>query len=78
MNGILRAVVVLLAGGLVLVASPGVAHAYLDAGTGSMIIQVVIGAVAAALATLKVYWAQIKAALTGQKRAPDESGDESG
>jgi quinol-cytochrome oxidoreductase complex cytochrome b subunit len=35
-------------------------HAYLDPGTGSMIIQLVVGAIAAALFTLKLYWGRIK------------------
>ena len=37
------------------------AYAYLDPGTGSMIIQVIIGVVAGALVTLKVFWSKIKA-----------------
>ena len=36
------------------------AHAYLDPGTGSMIIQLVIGAVVAAGVTIKVYFQGIK------------------
>lgn len=39
---------------LVLFSSP--AHAYLDPGTGAMIVQLVIGAIAVAGVTLKVYW----------------------
>ncbi len=39
---------------LVLTAFP--AHAYLDPGTGSMIVQLVIGAIAVAGVTLKIYW----------------------
>ena len=38
---------------------PFPAHAYLDPGTGSMIIQMVVGAVAVAGVTLKVYWQKI-------------------
>ena len=63
---------------LLLIATPGPAQAYLDPGTGSMIIQVVIGAVAGALVTARLYWSQIKAKLTGRKPAPDEAGDEPG
>lgn len=36
------------------------AHAYLDPGTGSMILQAIIGAIAVAGATLSVYWAKAK------------------
>lgn len=35
------------------------AHAYLDPGTGSMIIQATIGACLAALYAIKVYWRKI-------------------
>ncbi len=36
------------------------AHAYLDPGTGSMILQVILGGVAAASVALKLYWQRIK------------------
>lgn len=39
-------------------ASP--AMAYLDPGTGSMILQLVLGGVAGALVILKLYWARLK------------------
>ena len=32
------------------------AHAYLDPGTGSIILQAIIGAIAAAATFLKIYW----------------------
>lgn len=32
------------------------AHAYLDPGTGSIIIQAVLGALAAGLVVIKIYW----------------------
>ncbi|MBO9591148.1 MAG: hypothetical protein J7557_20880 [Devosia sp.] len=36
------------------------AHAYLDPGTGSMLLQAIIGAVAVAGATLSMYWRQLR------------------
>ena len=36
------------------------AHAYLDPGTGSMIIQIVIAGTVGALFTIKTFWSQIK------------------
>ena len=45
---------------------PGTAHAYLDAGTGSMIIQVVIATIAGVAVTARLYWARIKAKLTNR------------
>ncbi len=43
------------------------AHAYLDPGTGSMLIQGIIGAVAAVGVTLKLYWHKIKLMISGRK-----------
>jgi hypothetical protein len=39
------------------------AHAYLDPGTGSMILQLVLGGVAGALVIGKLYWEKLKAIL---------------
>ncbi|MBT4907110.1 MAG: hypothetical protein HOM58_18940 [Rhodospirillaceae bacterium] len=36
------------------------AQAYLDPGTGSMILQGIIGAIAGALVVLRIYWTKIK------------------
>lgn len=36
------------------------AQAYLDPGTGSMILQGIIGAIAGALVVLRIYWARLK------------------
>jgi hypothetical protein len=36
------------------------AHAYLDPGTGSIIVQGVIGGIAAALVVVKLYWQKLK------------------
>jgi hypothetical protein len=38
----------------------GTVHAYLDPGTGSIALQLLIGGAVAALATLRTYWARIK------------------
>ena len=40
------------------------AHAYLDPGTGSMILQAIIGGIAVAGATLSVYWGKVKSMFT--------------
>jgi len=39
----------------------GTVQAYLDPGTGSMALQLLIAGVVGALATLRLYWARIKA-----------------
>ncbi len=38
---------------------PSSAFAYLDPGTGSIILQVLIGAIAAIVATAKLYWQKL-------------------
>ena len=50
------------------------AHAYLDPGTGSMLIQGIIGAIAAVGVTLKLYWHKIKLLFSGRS-AIDETSD---
>jgi hypothetical protein len=50
--------VALLAALLVPIASP--AQAYLDPGTGSMILQIILGGVAGLLVAGKLYWARLK------------------
>jgi hypothetical protein len=35
-------------------------HAYLDPGTGSIILQAILGFIAAAAATMSIYWAKFK------------------
>ena len=46
------------------------AHAYLDPGSGSLIIQGVIGAIAAVGVTMKLYWHKIKLKFSG-RNSPD-------
>ena len=43
------------------------AAAYLDPGTGSIIVQGAIAAIAAAAFTLKLYWYKVKSFFTGRK-----------
>lgn len=52
----------------------GPAWAYLDPGTGSMAIQILIGLVAGALVTLKLYWGKLKS-FFGGTRNPDSEED---
>ena len=44
-----------------IILSTGDAHAYLDPGTGSIVLQAIIGTVAAASAVVGLYWARLKA-----------------
>lgn len=43
-----------------LMMSPGVAYAYLDPGTGSMILQGILGGLAAIAVAGKIYWKRLK------------------
>ena len=51
----------------------GNVHAYLDPGTGSMAFQLLVGGLVAVLATLKIYWARLKA-FTVRKRNETDTG----
>lgn len=46
---------------LLLLALPGASHAYIDPGTGSLVIQGLIAGFAAAAVILRGYWYRIKA-----------------
>jgi hypothetical protein len=52
------------------------AFAYLDPGTGSMLLQVILGGVAAVAVAIKLFWYKIRAAVgLGKKsNAEDETG----
>jgi hypothetical protein len=59
---------------LVLATEP--AFAYLDPGTGSMLLQVILGGVAAVAVAIKLFWYKIRAAVGLGKKpsAEDETG----
>ena len=49
------------------------AEAYLDPGTGSMLLQVILGGVAAIGVAIKLYWHKLKAAFgMGKKERPED------
>lgn len=56
----------------VLVASTTWASAYLDPGTGSLVLQMVIAGALTAAASIKVFWAQLKDFF---RRAPKQKDD---
>jgi len=41
----------------------GSAHAYLDPGTGSMALQLMLGGIVGALAFIKLYWRKVKSVI---------------
>ena len=55
---------------------PATAFAYLDPGTGSMLLQVVLGGIAAVGVALKLFWYRIIAFLGFKKKPANE--DEAG
>lgn len=43
--------------------TPSVAYAYLDPGTGSIILQAILGFIAAAITSISIYWSKFKSFL---------------
>lgn len=66
-----------LLGLLIIGATTGTAHAYLDPGTGSMILQLLLGGVAGMAVVLKLYWHRVKA-LFGRRVAKDTALEDDG
>lgn len=64
-----------LLGVLIFLAMPSVAQAYLDPGTGSMILQMVVAGVMGGLFVAKGYWRRFVAFVTG--RTADEGNSSS-
>jgi membrane associated rhomboid family serine protease len=50
----------------------GSLQAYLDPGTGSIVLQLVLGGIVGAVAVLKTYWRRLKA-FTQERRDPDDT-----
>ncbi len=49
------------------------AFAYLDPGTGSMLLQVILGGVAAVAVAVKLYWHKLRAAFSmAKKKEPED------
>ena len=57
---------------ILITALPVTAFAYLDPGTGSMLMQVILGGIAAVAVALKLFWYRIIAFLGFKKKAPTE------
>ena len=51
-------------------------EAYLDPGTGSMLLQVILGGVAAIGVAIKLYWHKLRVAFgMGKKKKPEDDSD---
>lgn len=57
---------------LAMAIGPADAHAYLDPGTGSMVLQVIVGGVMASLFVIRRRWDQLKGYFRRRSRAADE------
>lgn len=58
----------------ILLVFPANALAYLDPGTGSMMFQMAVAAIFAALFTMKLYWQRVKGAMKRLfRKSPDAS-----
>jgi hypothetical protein len=57
--------------GIVLIAVP--AYAYLDAGTGSFVLQIAIASLLGAGIALRVFWAKIKSLFSSKKDEREEN-----
>ncbi len=58
-----------------LVMFPPSAHAYIDPGTGSYVLQIVIAGIAAGAFAIKMFWRRIRALFSGN-RAQEDSDQE--
>lgn len=56
--------------------SAGSAYAYLDPGTGSFFLQMLIGGIAGSLVAAKMYWSRVKAFFSHHDPSNVESKDE--
>lgn len=49
------------------------AHAYLDPGTGSILVQSLLAGIAGAAAVLSLYWQRLKTFFTNMRKPPDDT-----
>lgn len=57
---------------ILLVLFPGVSHAYLDPGSGSLIFQMIAAGAAGIAFTCKIFWYRIKTFFSSFRRSSDE------
>lgn len=59
---------------LATLAQSSAAHAYIDPGAGSMLLQAAVGAVAGGMFVLRTYWARVTAFFDGGAKTSPETG----
>lgn len=57
---------------LCLLLTTGTSHAYLDPGTGSILLQGLIAGVAGGIVMMKLYWAKVKTFISYNRKKGDE------
>lgn len=67
---------ILLTGCCLLFTLPDYAYAYLDPGTGSFMLQLIIGGLVSTLFTIKIFWRRIIGLLTGMLRRKKKNEEE--
>lgn len=60
----------------IVIFSPIQAHAYLDAGSGSIVVQAIIAVFAGAAFAIKIYWRKLRYFFSKNKRAKTEKVEE--
>jgi len=73
-----RALALICAGLLGIFSYTGPAHAYLDPGTGSIILQLLLGGVAGGLVIIKLYWARLRSFFVRDGKSQDKHEDTEG
>lgn len=63
---------------MLLIGSAGTSHAYLDPGTGSILLQSLIAGVVGGMVVIKMYWRKVKTFFSGGRAARRPDTDEPG
>ena len=61
---------VLLLAAVIIIMSAGPVYAYIDPGTGSMVLQIVIGGMLACMFGIKMFWRRIKTMISSRTKMP--------
>lgn len=63
---------------MILVMIPATAQAYIDPGTGALVVQILLAAIATAIVTVKLWWSRLLAILKKDKPADNDSDHQGG
>lgn len=64
---------ILVATALAVLVLPRTAHAYLDPGSGSMLLQLIVGGAAGAAVVVRLFWRRLLALLPSRRREPESA-----